>query len=131
MPFEHADILEFAARYAAAWCSGNPDAVAAHFAADGSISVNRSDRLVGQQAISEMAAGFYAEFPDLVVLCDEVRSSGSHVLFLWTLEGHHSETENYVRVGGWEEWELDEDLKIKSSNGWFDANDYDRQIAGK
>ena len=27
-------------------------------------------------------------------------------------------------------WELNEDLKVKSSLGWFDAVDYARQIAG-
>ena len=34
-----------------------------------------------------------------------------------------------MKVGGWEEWELDEDLRVKSSLGWFDAAEYERQIA--
>jgi hypothetical protein len=34
-----------------------------------------------------------------------------------------------VKVGGWEEWNLDADHKIKSSLGWFDASEYERQIA--
>ena len=33
-----------------------------------------------------------------------------------------------VSVPGWEEWDLDADLKVKTSLGWFDAVEYDRQI---
>ncbi len=32
-------------------------------------------------------------------------------------------------AGGWEEWELDDNMKVKSSLGWFDAQEYERQIA--
>jgi hypothetical protein len=77
-----------------------------------------------------MAAGFHAEFPDLVILCDSIRTAGDHAIYVWTLQGHHAETKNFVRVGGWEEWDLDDDQKIKSSKGWFDAQEYDRQVAG-
>jgi len=115
--------------YSKAWSSGSPEAVAYHYAPDGQISINHGDPIQGREAIAEMAAGFYAEFPDLVVRCDDVRTSGDHAIFIWTLEGHHAETKNHVKVGGWEEWELDENLKIKSSLGWFDATEYERQIA--
>jgi uncharacterized protein (TIGR02246 family) len=130
MPADPKEVVDFAHNYAMAWCSGAPDAVALYYAEDGEISVNRGETSRGRAAIAEMAAGFYAEFPDLVVLCDEVRVSGNHAVFVWTLEGHHAQTKNFVRVGGWEEWELGDELKIKSSRGWFDAADYDAQIAG-
>ena len=32
------------------------------------------------------------------------------------------------KVSGWEEWELDGGMKITSSLGWFDAEDYERQV---
>jgi uncharacterized protein (TIGR02246 family) len=128
MTMDAGKIREMAAGYAAAWSSRSPEAVASYYAEDGQISINRGDVLKGRGAITEMAAGFYAEFPDLVVHCDDFRSSGSHAVFVWTLEGHHSETGNYVKVGGWEEWELDAAIKVKSSLGWFDAEDYDRQV---
>ena len=118
-----------AAAYAAAWCSQSPEAVAEFFAPDGSISVNLGEASVGRAAIAEMAAGFYAEFPGLTVLCDGVRAAGDHVVFLWTLEGRHAVTGNHVRVPGWEEWTLDADLKVHRSLGWFDAAEYARQIA--
>ncbi len=129
MPLKSADLKSMAERYAEAWSSHSPEAVASYYAPDGQISINRGDTLKGQEAIVEMAAGFYAEFPDLIVHCDELRTAGNHAIFVWTLEGHHAETKNYVKVAGWEEWELDENMKIKSSLGWFDAEDYDRQVA--
>lgn len=76
-----------------------------------------------------MAAGFYAEFPDLVVLLDHLRVAGNHVMFGWTLEGTHSGTGQKVRVPGWEEWDLGADGKVAESRGWFDAGEYERQIA--
>ena len=129
MPLKSADIKSMAERYAEAWSSHSPEAVASYYAPDGQISINRGDTQKGQEAIVEMAAGFYAEFPDLIVHCDELRTAGNHAIFVWTLEGHHAETKNYVKVAGWEEWELDENMKIKSSLGWFDAEEYDRQVA--
>ena len=123
------DLVQMAASYAKAWSSGSAEAVASHYAPDGQISINRGDPIQGRDAITEMAAGFYAEFPDLVVHCDEVRTAGDHAIFIWTLEGHHAETKNHVKVGGWEEWEIDDNLKVKSSLGWFDATEYERQIA--
>jgi uncharacterized protein (TIGR02246 family) len=130
MAVDPARMKQIATDYAKAWTSKSPEAVASYYAEDGAISINRGDTLKGRAAITEMAAGFYGAFPDLIVHCDEIRTAGNHAIFVWTLEGHHAETKNYVEVGGWEEWELDDDMKVKSSLGWFDAADYERQIAG-
>jgi uncharacterized protein (TIGR02246 family) len=116
--------------YTAAWNSGDPAAVAGFFAPDGQISINRGDALIGTAALTAMAAGFHAEFPDLALECDLMRDAGDHCVYVWTLSGHHAQTRNPVRVGGWEEWELGDDLKINRSAGWFDAVDYQRQIDG-
>lgn len=129
MPHTAKEIKAMAESYAKAWSSQSPTGVASFYAPDGQIEINRGDTLKGRSAIVDMASGFYAEFPDLNVHCDEVRTSGDHAIFIWTLEGHHSETKNFVKVGGWEEWELDENLQVKSSLGWFDADEYERQIA--
>jgi hypothetical protein len=77
-----------------------------------------------------MAAAFFAAFPDLRVHCDSARWAGGHALYAWTLEGHHAETGNLVKMPGWEEWDLGEGLLIDRSRGWFDAADEARQIAG-
>ena len=78
-----------------------------------------------------MAAGFFADVPDLTLVCDKVRCAGDHVVSLWTFTGTHSGTKNPLRVVGWEEWDLDADLKVKASRGWFDADEYGRQTAGE
>ena len=49
--------------------------------------------------LQQMAAGFYAEFPDMVVTCDDMRTAGDHAIFVWSLEGHHAETKNHAKSG--------------------------------
>lgn len=123
-------LQKLATDYAQAWSSGSPEAVASFYAEDGQIIINRGQPLKGREAIARMTAGFYAEVPDLIVRCDDFRMAGRHVIFVWTLEGHHAGTENFVTVGGWEEWELDEDMKVAFPLGWYDAADYARQVEG-
>ena len=102
MSFSQIDLDNLAKTYTEAWNSKVPEAVAA----------------------------FHADVPDLFLKCDGVRAAGDHVVYLWTFTGHHAETGNPLSVGGWEEWELDEDMKITSSLGWFDGEEYERQVAG-
>src|SRR5205823_14558446 len=66
-----AEIREFAQRYAGAWCSGNPESVAAFFAENGSLSVNDGRPAVGRAAIAEGARGFRRDFPDMIVTTDK------------------------------------------------------------
>ncbi|WP_377187401.1 SgcJ/EcaC family oxidoreductase [Ruegeria meonggei] len=116
--------------YAIAWSSGDAELVASFYAPDGQITINRGEPTVGRAAVAEMARGYYADFPDLEVRCDMLRWAGPHAIFVWTREGHHAKTGNHVVTRGWEEWEMTEDHKVQSSLGWFDAEDYQRQIAG-
>ncbi|WP_234423596.1 hypothetical protein [Tateyamaria sp. Alg231-49] len=66
----------------------------------------------------------------MTLTCDEVRPAGAHVIFVWTFTGHDAGTGNPLSVKGWEEWDMDAEGKVKSSRGWFDADDYARQVAG-
>ena len=129
MTADPAKLRQIAHDYAKAWSSKSPAAVASFFAPNARMVINRGDALNGQAEIAEMAKGFYTAFPDLVVHCDALRTAGDHAVFVWTLDGHHVETKNRVQVGGWEEWNFDESLKIESSLGWFDSAEYARQIA--
>ena len=129
MTHDPENFQQFTADYATSWSSGSAEEVASHFAPDGQISINRGEPIVGQNAISEMVRGFKTDFPDLALRCDYHRLAGDHAIFVWTLEGHHIETKNSVKIGGWEEWTLDDNLKIATSLGWFNAKEYDRQVA--
>lgn len=130
MPFDRASLDDLAARYTAAWNSKIPENVAACHAATSRISINRGEPSVGHEALTAMAAGFHADVPDLVLQCDGIRGAGNHVVYLSTFTGHDANSKNPLKICGWEEWELDEDLKITSSLGWFDAEDYQRQVDG-
>ena len=130
MAHDPAKIAEMASAYTAAWNSGSPEAVAAFYAEDGVIVINRGAPWSGRAKVAEMAAGFLADVPDLSLACDAVRLAGDHVAFLWTFTGHHAGTKNPLKVVGWEEWDLGPDLKVTSSLGWFDAAEYERQVAG-
>lgn len=125
------DVRDMAERYAEAWCSHSVEAVVSFFEETGQTQVNGGDPIVGHNDISEAVKGFYVAFPDLVIRMDDVRSSGNHAIFAWTLEGTNSGpggTGHLVKIKGWEEWELSEAVRLNAVKGWFDPVEYDRQI---
>ncbi len=127
---EPRDVERMAADYTAAWNSKSAEAVASFYAEDGEIIINRGVPWSGRSRVRDMAAGFYADVPDLSLTCDDVRCSDSHVVYIWTFTGHDATTGKPLNIRGWEEWELNEDLKVVASRGWFGAMDYARQAAG-
>jgi uncharacterized protein (TIGR02246 family) len=127
MTIDHNRASKLAAAYTQAWNSGSSEAVAAFYAQDGQIVINRGSPWTGRKGVADMAAGFFADVPDLDLVCDAVRCAGNHVAFLWTFTGTHASSGNSLRVAGWEEWDLDPDLMIVASRGWFDVDDYARQ----
>ena len=123
-------VARMAADYTAAWNSKSPEAVASFYASEGEIVINRGEPWTGRARVRAMAAGFYADVPDLSLTCDDIRLSGSHAVYVWTFTGHDATTGRPLNIRGWEEWELGEDLKVIASRGWFDAGDYARQAGG-
>ncbi len=121
---------KMAENYAKAWCSHDPNAVASFYSEDGRIVINGGEPSSGRTEIAEMAQAFYTDFPDLVVRMDSIRSSGTHGIFMWTLEGTNTTTSNHVEVSGWEYWRYSEEGLVAESAGHFDANDYQRQVDG-
>jgi|ERR1044072_7275174 uncharacterized protein (TIGR02246 family) len=123
--------VKLAQDYTGAWNTGLPQAVADLYATDGKIVINSGNAWTGRAKVAEMAAGFFADVPDLLLACNEVRHAGDHIVYLWTFTGTHAGTKNSLSIAGWEEWDVDSNLKITSSRGWFDTTDYARQIAGE
>ena len=130
MSFNQSNLENLAAKYTDAWNSKVPENVAHCHVSTSKIIINRGEPSVGHEELTAMAAGFHADVPDLTLQCDGIRSAGNHVVYLWTFTGHHAETGNPLSITGWEEWELNEEMEITSSLGWFDAEDYDRQVQG-
>ena len=127
-------LKEFATRYAVAWCSQDPEKVAAFFAERGSISINNGPPAVGRGAIAKEAQAFMTTFPDMIVTFDKLEPRDGAVAFHWTLTGTNTGpggTGNKVRISGYELWKIDNDGLIGESKGNFDAADYERQLSQK
>lgn len=125
-------LRNFATRYTAAWCSGNPDAVAAFFAPNGSLKINDGAPSIGRAAIVDAARGFMTAFPDMQVFFDDLKQNGPRVEYHWTLTGTNTGpggTGKKVRISGFESWKFSSDGLIEDSLGHFDAADYARQLA--
>jgi len=121
------EIREFAARYAKAWCSQDPEKVVAFYSKNALISVNDG----APAPIAEVAQSFMRDFPDMIVTFDKLEERGDVTAFHWTLVGTNSGpggTGNRVRISGYELWKIDNDGLIAESQGHFDAADYERQL---
>ena len=128
-----AKVTKFATRYAKAWCSQNPENVAAFFAERGSISINNGPPAVGRAAIAKEARGFMKTFPGMVVTMDKLERDEEGTKFHWTLTGTNTGpggTGKRVRISGYELWRLDNDGLIGNSQGHFDNAEYERQLNG-
>jgi predicted ester cyclase len=126
-----AGLTKFATQYAEAWCSQNPESVAAFYAKKGSLSVNDGPPAVGRVAIAEVARGFMKTFPDLIVTMDDVSRNSDRTKFHWTLTGINTgpgSTGKRVRISGYELWKIDNDGLIAESKGHFDSAEYERQL---
>ena len=124
-------LRKFAALYAAAWCSQNPETVAEFFEPGASLAINGGPRAVGRAAIASEARQFMIAFPDMRVTFDKLVVRGERVEFHWTLDGHNTGlggTGKHVRISGFENWKIGRNGLIAESQGRFDAEEYQRQI---
>ena len=125
------ELNDFAKRYAKAWCSQNPESVAAFYAEDGSLNVNDGPPSVGRQAIAQEARGFMNTFPDMEVAMDDLVRAPDGTVFHWTLTGTNTGPGGSgmrVRISGYEVWQLEPDGLIRESKGRFDSAEYERQL---
>ena len=119
-----AKLEKFAQRYATAWCSHNPDNVAAFFAENALLTVND-----GPPAPAlEVARAFMLDFPNMIVTFDKLEPQDDRTAFHWTLTGTYAATGNKVRISGYEDWKIGPDGLIAESKGHYDAQDWDRQV---
>jgi uncharacterized protein (TIGR02246 family) len=131
LPHDLTKLREFAARYTAAWCSHNATQVAAHFSAQGSLTINRGAPAIGRAAITEAAQSFMTAFPDLHLSMDALRINGDRAEYHWTLAGTNSGpggTGHRVRISGFEVWEISADGLVARSQGHFDESLYHHQL---
>ena len=118
------ELDDFAFRYAKAWCSHDPEKVAAFFAENASLIVNGGP----PTPALEIARGFMRDFPDMIVTFDKLEPRADRTAFHWTLTGTHGGTGNHVQISGYELWKIDNAGLIAESSGHFDAAEYERQL---
>ena len=122
------NLTEFAKRYAEAWCSQNPESMAAFFAENGWLKVNDDPPAIGRAAITEIARRLMCDFPDMIVTFDKLEPRGDATAFHWTLIGTNTGrggTGKRVHVSGYELWKIDNNGLIAESEGRFDATEYE------
>ena len=118
-------IEELARAYTEAWCRRDAAAVAAHYVPGGTIAINGGE----PAAIEDVARSFIEAFPDIEVFMDDlVIAADGRVEYRWTFTGTSSETGQWVRIPGYEEWTIAADGLIAGSEGHFDAAEYERQL---
>jgi nuclear transport factor 2 (NTF2) superfamily protein len=134
MTISRREASQHAAAYTNAWCEHDAEAVALLYSNDSAgIIIHDGEPWVGRAGVAEMARGFMAAFPDMVLFMDYFHSSGTHAVYHWTLEGHNTGaggSGNFVRTPGWEYWHYSDDGLVAASLGHFDAEDYARQFNG-
>jgi predicted ester cyclase len=131
MQVDPAKLHDFAARYTAAWCSQDPTSVAAFYSVEGSLTVNGGAPAVGRDAIMEVARSFMTAFPDMRVVMGNLIMKNDRTEYHWTLIGTNTGpggTGHRVRISGFELWQIGPDGLIASSQGHFDASEYQRQL---
>jgi steroid delta-isomerase-like uncharacterized protein len=128
---DKAPLEDFAIRYAAAWSSQDPAALASFYAEDGSLTVNDGTPAVGREAVEATARAFMSAFPDMVVRFERLELNGERLVFHWHWTGTNTGpggTGNAVDIRGYEEWTLNEDGQIEQSLGHYDDAEYQRQV---
>jgi uncharacterized protein (TIGR02246 family) len=131
MKMDPAQLRDLAKRYTAAWCSRDPASVAAFYSPQGSLRINDAAPAVGRVAIREVAQEFMSAFPDMEVTMDDVVVEGDHAVYHWTLAGTNTGpggTGQWVRISGFEVWEIRVDGLIAESRGHFAEAAYQRQL---
>jgi uncharacterized protein (TIGR02246 family) len=131
MQLDIGQLRVFGERYTAAWCSHDPERVAAFFSTGGSLTINGSVPAKGRDAIRDVVQAFMTAFPDLTLTMDGVRIEGDRAVYHWTFAGSNTApggTGRRVVFSGFERWEIGPDGLITGSLGHFDEADYRRQL---
>src|SRR5690242_8034344 len=120
-------LLDFAARYTAAWCSRDAQKIASFYAESGTLAINDGAPAVGRKAVAAAAQSFITAYPDLVVRLDRLEPTGGRVLYHWTFVGTNTGpggTGNQVQISGYEDWSIGPDGRIAESKGHYDAQEW-------
>jgi len=124
----------FAQGYTNAWNSHIGENMAAYYAEDGRLTVNDGTPSVGREQLASTAKSYMDAFPDLKLTMDSLVMEGETFKYYWTFEGTNTGpggTGNPVLFSGYEQWTMNDEGLIQVSIGSYDADDYQKQLAGR
>ena len=122
----------FAESITAAWSAHDGPGVAAHYAEDGSLTINDGPPAVGRAALAAVVEGFVEAVPDLILHLDELTAQEDRAVYHWTLEGTNSGpggSGKRLKISGFELWPIGADKLIGHSRGYYDSAAYADQLA--
>lgn len=125
------NLVEFANLYTAAWCRHDASSVALFYSEAGTLTINEGTPAVGRAAVATAARNFMTAYPDLVVKFNRLEPKGDRVLYHWTFIGTYKGpggNGNQVCIDGYEDWLIGADGLIAESRGYYDVQDWDRQV---
>jgi hypothetical protein len=122
MPVNSTKIADLAKSYAAAWTARDGFDIAQHFEPTGQLIVNGSPA-TNPKSIADVAQGFITLFPDLHYMADDTRIAGANTLQSWTLYGHHSETNAFIKLSGWTTFTVSDAGKIQTAHMFYDPTE--------
>ncbi len=121
------DVYALAKRHANAWSAHDPEGVAELYEENALFIINLGEPMNGLISRAEMVRGYCEGVPDLKLFSDKVRLAGDGAIALWTAQGTSKETGKFIKFSGWESWKVSPNGLISRSDGWYDAEDYERQ----
>lgn len=130
---EYDNMLEFANKYTDAWNSKEPENMASFYAEDGMLVVNDGTPANGRKQIAETAQSYMQAFPDMELTMDSLTKENNTYRYYWTFKGTNTGpngTGNNVNFSGFEEWTMNEQRLVQKSIGTYDAEEYQKQLAG-
>jgi hypothetical protein len=125
------ELEEFGKDYAKAWSSLVPEEPFSYQAENCVLSINDGDPIISAGDRLRTLAGFVEAFPDLKISMRKIVKEERGTVFYWNLKGTNTGPEgtgNSVDIDGCEVWELDANNQITQLRGYFDAEEYERQI---
>ncbi len=128
---DEAELKEFGIEYETAWRSLDPERPFSFQAENCKVTVNDGEPMISAEERINGISSFMEAFPDLLVTMKEIVEEDNGTVFYLNLKGTNTGPEgtgNKLDIDGCEIWKLDNNNKITKLDGYFDTEEYERQI---
>ena len=126
-----AELKEFGIEYETAWRSLDPERPFSFQTENCKVTVNDGEPMISPEERLNGINSLVEAFPDLLVTMKEIVEEGNGTVFYWNRKGTNTGpggTGNKLDIDGCEIWKLDNNNKITKLDGYFDTEEFERQI---